>query len=424
MVDSSDLSLHNIAVSLKPGVLDRLLLSKSFLDRIRFQPIAVHERQTLAATLIAAHDAAELAIAAIASQLESLPKNKGNSYLMDYFDPIETKTGVSVHAKDYFSQLNRVRNNLKHEGLYPDSRQWSRVAEFVYQHVTKWCQDFLAIRFGDLNESALLHDETAKRLYDEARQSAAEKDFESALEKIAVALSIVFGENAALRGLTVGIPRSDDAIRLSGFGVHANDFLALQQFLPRVETYGKDAGVPIWKQSEFGHPGNWTGQTVDFCLRTFVDVATKIQGARWIPGALPRSALYDQQIEALKDTVEIWTEIRRDSTGRTLSGWDAFLGVAAKTEREVVRTLKRGETLRAFVSIATESSGDSTRDAFWGGGIKTGDTLQVMSFSTDSKDNLYGKVLASDVKVICVPKDDEFVKKYFPDLPTIPWEAE
>jgi hypothetical protein len=191
-----------------------------------------------------------------------------------------------------------------------------------------------------------------------------------------------------------------------------------------VETYGKDAGVPIWKQSEFGHPGNWTGQTLDFCLRTFVDVATKIQGARWIPGALPRSALYDQQIEALKDNVEIWTEIKRDSTGKTLGGWEAFLGVSAKAEREVVRTLRRGETLRASVSIATESSGDSTRDAFWGGGVKTGNTLLVMSFSADSKNNLYGKVLASDVKVICAPKDDEYVKKYFPDLPTIPWEPE
>jgi hypothetical protein len=424
MVDSSGCSLHNVVVSLKPEVLDRLLLSKSFLDRIRFQPIAAHERQTLGATIIAAHDAAELAIAAIASELGFLPKNKNNSYLMDYFDPIETNTGATVHAKDYFSQLNRVRNNLKHEGLYPDSRQWSRVGEFVYQHITKWCQDFLAISFGDLDESALLQDEDAKRLYDEAKQSAAQGDFESALEKVAVALSVVFGENAALRGLTVGVPRSDDAIRLSGFGVHANDFLALQQFLPRVETYGKDAGVPVWKQSEFGHPGNWTVQTVDFCLRTFVDVATKIQGARWIPGALSRSAIYDQQIEALKDNVEIWTEIRKDSAGKTLGGWEAFLGVAAKTEREVVRILKRGETLRASVSIATESSGDSARDAFYGGGIKTGDTLQVMSFSADSKDNLYGKVLASDVHVICVPKDEEFVKKYFPDLPAIPWEAE
>ena len=76
---------------LKPEVLDRLLLSKSFLDRIRFQPVPVHDRHTLAANIIAAHDAAELAIAAIADEVGCSHMNAGKTYLMDYFDPIEKK---------------------------------------------------------------------------------------------------------------------------------------------------------------------------------------------------------------------------------------------------------------------------------------------------------------------------------------------
>jgi hypothetical protein len=146
----------------------------------------------------------------------------------------------------------------------------------------------LQIFFADLDESALLSDENVKCLYDRAKHSAAQREFKTALEEIALALSLVFEENSALRGLTAGDPSSDDAIKLSGFGVHANDFLALQQFLPQVGRYGNEKGVPQWKQSRFGHPGNWREQTVDFCLRTFVDVATKIQGARWVPGALDR----------------------------------------------------------------------------------------------------------------------------------------
>ena len=70
---------------LKPEVLDRLLLSKSFLEKIRFQPVAVHDRHTLAANIIAAHDAAELAIASVCDQLGCLPQ-KGASFLMDYFE--------------------------------------------------------------------------------------------------------------------------------------------------------------------------------------------------------------------------------------------------------------------------------------------------------------------------------------------------
>jgi hypothetical protein len=33
-------------------------------------------------------------------------------------------------------------------------------------------------------------------------------------------------------------------------------------------------------------------------------------------------------------------------------------------------------------------------------------------------------VLASDVMVVCVPNENEFVKKYFPVLPEIDWEPE
>jgi len=409
-------------VALKQTVVDRLLLGKSLLDRFRFEPVAVHDRHTLARNIITAHDAAELAIAAVADELGCLPANRGKTYLMDYFDPIEKMTDLAPQGREYLRQLNDVRSLLKHQGLYPDGRQWARVGESVYQHVTEWCSDYLKTPFSELDESALLADSEVKTRYDEARRLASEANYKAALEEIAVALSIVFRNNAALRGLTAGNPRSDDAIRLSGFGVHANDFLALQQFLPLVPTYGEEKGTPQWKQSAFGHPGNWREETVAFCLRTFIDVAIKIQDAPWIPGALSRPMLYDQEIEALKDRVEIWTEVRKNSKGEILSGFDFFS--AGEIEREVVRTLNRGEKLRAFVSVATESSGNSARDSFFGGGVKTGGVLTVMAFSTEPKLGLYGKVLASEVKVRCVPKDDDFIRQFFPQLTAIDWDSE
>src|SRR5690242_12544585 len=104
----------------KPEVLERLLLAKSFLDRIRFQPVAIHDRYTLASHIIASHDAAELSIAAICDQRGALPANRGNVYLMEYFDPLEKAVGTAIHAKDYFRNLNQTRNGLKHHGLFPD----------------------------------------------------------------------------------------------------------------------------------------------------------------------------------------------------------------------------------------------------------------------------------------------------------------
>jgi len=277
-----------------------------------------------------------------------------------------------------------------------------------------------------LDESALLTEENVKRLYDEAKECRRRGDFRPALEKIGIALSIVLEQNAALRGLTVGDPSSDDAIRLTGFGVHANDFLALQEFLPRVDSHGEKANAPQWKQSRFGHPGNWTETTTDFCLRTFVDVAVKIQDAQWIPGAIDRAVLYDQWIEALTDNVEIWTEVAKEKPRNTLT-LGALMGGAlafGETRREVLRTLARGETLKAHVSLATESSGDTAKDAFYGGGVKTGRVLSLMILADDPKGMQFGKVVASEVRVTCKPREADLIKEYFPNLPVIEWEPE
>ncbi len=292
---------------LKRETVDRLLLSKSFLDRIRYQPTAIPDRHGLAANIIAAHDAAELALAAICDQLGCSPQ-KGKSYLMDYFASLKEAQHPEreVHGKDYFRNLNETRNNLKHLGLFPDPRQWSGVGEYVFQCIDEWCAEYLIESLSDLDESALLIDPRVRHLYEEARQMLEGGEFKAALEKLAIALAKVFGDNPALRGLEAGDAKPEDAIRLAGFGVHGNDFLAFQQFLPRTRSWGDKAFTPEWKQSKYGHPGNWTYQSVDFCMKTFVDVALKIQGAQWIPGPLERFVLYDQQIEALKDGVEIW----------------------------------------------------------------------------------------------------------------------
>jgi hypothetical protein len=81
---------------------------------------------------------------------------------------------------------------LKHQGLFPDSRQWARVGEIVFQHITKWCWDYLNESFSDLDESALLLNAEVKRLYDEAKHSAGNSDYKTTLEQLARGLFIVF----------------------------------------------------------------------------------------------------------------------------------------------------------------------------------------------------------------------------------------
>jgi hypothetical protein len=400
---------------LKPEVLDRLLLSKSFLEKIRFQPVALHDRHTLAANIIAAHDAAELAIASVCDQLGCLPQ-KGASYFMDYFESYKSARRTDLHAREYFRNLNSARNMLKHQGLFPDARQWSRVGETVFQHITKWCWDDLTESFAELDESALLLDANVKRLYDEAKQSTREGDYKTAFEKLALALSIVFEQNAALRGFEAGTAATEDAIRVVGFGIHGNDFLALQQFLPRVSRWGGDAKIPQWKQSAFGHPGNWREPSAEFCLRTFVDIAVKLQGAQWIPGPLSRDILYDQQIEALREGVEFWRNVPDTAPSNVL---DVY-ALLVKTKKETRQLLHRGEKLKATVRRATIGGAFYGEVAGLMGSATNESVLSVAPLGTYESWN----VLSSDVKVVCVPKETESVKQYFAWLPEIDWEPE
>ena len=73
---------------------------------------------------------------------------------------------------------------------------------------------------------------------------------------------------------------SNDAIRLTGFGVHANDFLALQEFLPLVELIARMLAFRNGSKRSTDRPGNWREMSTEFFLRTFSDVAITIQDAR------------------------------------------------------------------------------------------------------------------------------------------------
>jgi len=122
-----------------------------------------------------------------------------------------------------------------------------------------------------------------------AKEALAGGDYRCVLERIGFAVQVLFKENRALYGLKVGVPKTEDAIRLTGFGVHANDFLELQNFVPEVAE--EAGGLKYrWRQGKFGHPGNWKQRAAQFCCEAFLDLAVKIQDAPFIPG--PRGNLW------------------------------------------------------------------------------------------------------------------------------------
>ena len=282
-------------MKIRTEVADQLLLCKSLLEKIRIQAVPDPDRFSLAIHILTAHDAAELALAAIAQQCGVSPASD-KAYMMDYFAALKTlHSDREVKGRPYFNQLNRVRVDLKHYGIIPHTTDWARVADKVYNYIFDLCAEYLNISLDDLDESILLTSTTVKAWYDQARAAMAEGKYKAVLEYLSQALFCLFRESAGLRRLSIGRADATDAIKLTGFGVHAKDYLALQEFLPEVKEENDGTITVKWRQRQFGHPGNWREDAASFCIRTFLDVALKIQPAQWTPGA--------DQIEQLDELI-------------------------------------------------------------------------------------------------------------------------
>jgi hypothetical protein len=102
---------------------------------------------------------------------------------------------------------------------------------------------------------------------------------------------------------------------------------------------------------------------------------------------------------ALEDGVEIIEEIKPH-------------GMHGPTQRNVVKILQKGEYLRCQVVqkmvnvLASMLHGKKEPLTIWFYDLKL----------------IYGTVDADKVRVTCVPRDSEFVREYFPDLPELKYE--
>ncbi len=171
--------------------------------------------------------------------------------------------------------------------------------------------------------------------------------------------------------------------------------LLFKNFLPRCYS-----GTEVhWQQEEFGHPANWGQDTAEFCLKVFVSVALRIQDAQGIPGAIEFDYIYEHKITALVDNVEIVQERAKELFG--------------PKEKVVVYTLKKGESIQGKIT----KQGSPIAAALIGQEYKP-----ILSFRRYKEPVIFGEIEADKVRVTCVPKDNELIHKYFPNLPELEYE--
>jgi len=395
-------------MTLRKEIIGRLLLAKSILSHGRVGPAENPDSIAVAKQVLNAHDAADLVFAAIADQQGRLPPRVKAPSMLQCLDLIETE--AEKHS-GYFSQLNDARNGLKHAGNFPNATQWARVAEESFLKLCSICSSALGVSLAELDESELLASGRAKNYLIAAKQAIINQDFRLALEELARALYFAVQESGDWWDIEVGVPKAEDALRLSALGVPANEFLRLQDFLPSLSSVGDDTTEVVWKQAEYGHPGNWRQDAVQFCVNACMRTLLCIQQAPPTPPSIPFSALYQFQVTAREDNVEVWEDL---VVGQLVHIYGPNADV--RPLRSPKRYLKKGDSIIVPPHVQHFITDDAS---------PTGESIKRVRVSCDVFSSLYpgqGRaefVSRSEVEITCVPS--ALGRKMFPSLASMAW---
>lgn len=262
---------------------DRLLLSRSLIAPLRFKP--ANDRFAVSSHVLAAHDAAEPAIAAVCTE-KSVP-NISDSRAMglpDYLGEVKKHQHPTrdVSGKDYVGKLNRVRVNLKHYGITPDKEQWSTVAEVIFGLISSWCKEYLNVDYAALDAVDLISSSSIRDIMRSARDCLNQDKFKECLEKLAEAIS-TSGLELFPSGLHVVTGQADaqTALTVSAYGIDPGRFIALQRLLPSYDWLLMREHY--WTKRLYGHEGNWNRPNAEFAYEETVNLLTRLQGATPYP---------------------------------------------------------------------------------------------------------------------------------------------
>lgn len=401
------------AMSLRKEVLDRLILAKSILSSAGRALGGQPNAHVIARRVLNAHDAADLVFASIADHQRKLPSKGKAPAMMECLALIDS---ANKH-EGYFRQLNEARNGLKHVGNLPNSGQWADVVEDVFDKLSDLCGQTLGISFEQLDRAELLFSDKARAYLAAARAARLSGDFRLALEEIGKALFVSLEHVSGAGGIQVGNAKAEDALKLTAFGVSANDFLRLQEFLPSISGRPREAfdhwqpDEVSWKQSEFGHPGNWREEVVDFCIEAYLDIGLRVQDALPIPNAIELWILYQYRVTAKDDQVEVWRDAVQAHRGGVTS-------LELQPIKQHKRYLKKGESVTISASTKPLVSEDLSVDGKLIKRVQVSPTNYSFGFGAD-----YAEFVNFDqVEIVCVPA--ERAHERYSSLPEVPWQED
>ncbi|HEY5174337.1 MAG TPA: hypothetical protein VII95_02095 [Terriglobales bacterium] len=300
-------------MDIQPSVLNRLIAARYLIDSSGQELTAISDPLIVCQKILTAHDAAELVFIALLSQLGLQAPEKDGKIKQEPSFMAMTRAVLKEAAKNQeiadsrhnklFEDLNHARVSFKHHGLLVDASTNFHLFADVVQLLDVLCNCLINRGLLSIDHSAAISSEDIRANFQSARESIDAGDFRLALEKTALGLAVAFWEMNVPSSLTAGKASSEDALLLSGRGIDAASFLSMQKLLP-ICYYLEEKTE--WELRRYGHEGNWTCENAEFCLQTAITTIVRLQSAPSQPLALDFYDLYEDVIEVLVASPEVF----------------------------------------------------------------------------------------------------------------------
>jgi hypothetical protein len=300
-------------MDVQPSTLNRLIAARYLIDSSGQELTAISDPLIVCQKILTAHDAAELVLIALLSQLGlEAPEKDGNvkrePSFMAMASAVLKEAGKNHEIVDsrhnkLFEDLNRARVNFKHHGLLVDASTNFHLFADVINLLNVLCSCLINRGLLNVDHSAAISSENIRSKFSSAREAIDAGEYRLALEETARGLALAFWEMNVPSSLTVGKASSEDALLLSGRGIDTASFLSMQKLLPVCYAFEEK---PEWELRKYGHDGNWSRENAKFCLQMAVTTTVRLQSAPAQPIPLDFYDIYEDVIEVLVDSPKVF----------------------------------------------------------------------------------------------------------------------
>jgi len=256
----------------------------------------------VAQTVLLAHDASELILAALVSTTGITYRAKDKKFLINYVEDLEDKK--NIEGKIFFNELNDARVAFKHSGILPTSLQFHDCIDKAKGYLNKACVKCIGKSLDEIDLTMLIENTEARKLYEQSKQLCKEKKMQQVLETLGLCFRRVLDDTPYQYIVEIGIPESEAALHLLGCGVDPSSFLSMQKLLPEINSLGEIK----WNFRATGHPGNWSQDNIDYCMKTLLKIILQIQHAMFTAPAVPFNLIFEDVLIANRNGVSVYIE--------------------------------------------------------------------------------------------------------------------